>query len=145
MQIHIDDDGFVRAPAPDVYRFLTDVARWPAWWPGVRVTPVDAPDETYDLALRAGRRTLRVRAVCGEWRLDTGFRMTLTGDVAGVAEFWLERGWGGTVVHHVVVGESSARRPRAVLAGYRRALRRGLWAAKDHLQSAQREDAGWPA
>jgi hypothetical protein len=144
VHLHIDDDGFVRAPAPDVYRCLTDVGAWSSWWPGVRVESVEAPEETWDLRLSAGRRTLRVRAVCHDWRLDTGFRLRLTGYVEGDAEFWLERGWGGTVVHHVVVGTTDRRRPHVVLGTYRRVLRRGLWACKDRLQSEVREAAGWP-
>ena len=64
----------------------------------------DVPD-ALDLALPAvrgvpgRRRDVDLRAVAGAWRHDVGFRLELSGDLDGAAEFWLEPGWGGTVVN----------------------------------------------
>lgn len=152
--VHIDDDGFVRAPAPLVYRRLTDVRAWPTWWPGVEVEARpsehgpdadrgDPPDEMVALSLAgAPGRRLRLTARLHRWRLDTGFALALRGDVDGHAEFWLEPGWGGTVVHHLVVAATGHSRPLAVHADYRRALRRGLWALKDLLELEVRTGVG---
>ncbi|MEX1178853.1 MAG: hypothetical protein WEB09_10360 [Nitriliruptor sp.] len=152
--IHIDDDGFVRAPTPLVYRRLTDVRAWPQWWPGVRVAerpPELAPDAAADagadevvaieLAGAPGRR-VRYTARLHDWRLDTGFALALRGDMEGRAEFWLEPGWGGTVIHHLVIATASAPRALEVHSDHRRALRRGLWAIKDLLELEVRTGAG---
>lgn len=145
MELQIDDAAFVRAPASLVYRRLTDVAGWPTWWRGVRVRPLPSSDgeETWALELAgAGLRRLRIAARLGGWRLDTGFVMTLWGDIDGEAEFWLERAHHGTLVHHVLTGRTARVRPRSVLGDYRRALRRGTWGLKDLLQSEARAMAG---
>lgn len=136
--LHVDDDGFVRAPAPLVYRRLTDVRAWPTWWPGVAVVERSAPEggEVVAWTLRAGSRArpIAVTADLHGWRHDEGFALGLDGDLVGRAEFWLEAGWGGTVVHHVVVATTTLARPAATLRDYRRVLRRGLWALKDDLE-----------
>lgn len=145
MDLHVDDDAFVRAPAALVYRRLTDVGGWPGWWPGLRATALSSPDaeERWALELRRSRRrAIRVAARPHQWRHDAGFRLDLSGDVVGWAEFWLEPGWSGTVVHHVAVATTDSPQPRKVLADYRAVLRRGLWALKDDLQGAVREVAG---
>lgn len=151
MELHVDDDGFVRAGAPLVYRRLTDIGSWGRWWPGVRVRPADPPrsapadaasdgpgerpDEAWRLRLTSGLVRLDVTVVPHAWRLDTGFALALSGDLDGRAEFWLERGWDGTVVHHVLAATTSRRRPRRVLRAYRRVVRQGLWALKDAVQA----------
>lgn len=152
--IHVDDDGFVRAPAPLVYRRLTDVRAWPTWWPGVEVhtrpserdpeaTPEAPLDEVVALELAgAPGRRVRLTARLHRWRLDTGFALALRGDLDGHAEFWLEPGWGGTVVHHLVIATTTHPRPLAVHADHRRAVRRGLWALKDLLELEVRTGAG---
>ncbi len=143
--LHVDDDAFVRAPAALVYRRLTDIGGWSRWWPGVDATPLPAADgdEAWRVRWRRGRgRALTLDAHPGQWRHHAGFRLELTGDVTGWSEFWLEEGWGGTVVHHLLVASTDARRPARVLADYRAVLRRGLWAMKDELQSSVRTTAG---
>ena len=145
MDLHVDDDGFVRAPAPLVYRRLTDVAGWDRWWPQLAVVPRQASgaDEVVALELQpAPARRLRCDARLHGWRHDAGFALALTGDVRGHAEFWLEPGWGGTVVHHLLIGATDHPRPLQVLADYRRVLRRGLWACKDRLELEVRTGAG---
>lgn len=152
--LYVDDDGFVRAPAPLVYRRLTHVLAWPEWWPGIEVverpperapdaTDATEPDEVVGLELvGAPGRRVRLTARLHDWRLDAGFALSLRGDIQGRAEFWLERGWGGTVVHHLVVATTEHPQPLTVHADYRRAVRRGLWALKDLLELEVRTGAG---
>lgn len=146
MELFVDDAGFVRAPAPLVYRRLTDVGSWPTWWRGTRVRPLPvtaAGEEPWRLDLDASRLVrIRVEACYHGWRLDTGVLMRLHGDVEGDAEFWLEASSGGTVVHHLFAGRTSLSRPRSVHDGYRRAIRRGLWGLKDTLQLEARSMSG---
>lgn len=145
MELHVDDDAYVRAPVSLVYPRLTDIGGWSDWWPGVRATPRAGVDdgERWDVTWSASRlRPLRFVAHPGQWRHDAGFRLELTGDLEGWSEFWLEDGWGGTVVHHLLVASTTTRRPLRALADYRAVLRRGLWAFKDDLQRSVRVDAG---
>lgn len=135
MELHVDDDGFVRAPAPLVYRRLTDIGSYREWWPGLQVERLERSDEAWRFRMRHGMTRLRFEGVPGAWRLDTGFVLSLTGDLEGRAEFWLERVGGGTTVHHLLVARTARRRPVRVLRTYRRVLRRGLWACKDLLQA----------
>ena len=142
MELHVDDDGFVRAPAPLVYRRLTDVGAYDGWWPGLSVTRLEGPDEAWRFRMRHGLTRLDFEAVPGKWRLDTGFVLTLSGNLEGRAEFWLERIADGTTVHHLLVARTDRRAPLRLLRAYRRVLRRGLWAFKDRLQSEVRAEAG---
>lgn len=145
MDLHVDDDGFVRAPAPLVYRRLTDVAAWPTWWPGVRVAsrPPVGGDEVVALELHpATVRQVRLTARLHGWRHDQGFSLDLGGAIVGHAEFRLEPGWGGTVVHHLLIARSDHPRPAQLHADYRRVVRRGLWACKDALELEVRTGAG---
>lgn len=145
MQVHVDDAGFVRAPVALVYRRLTDVARWPTWWPGVRVRELDRSPagERWALELRGQPlRRIRLAVLVHGWRHDAGFELGLTGDLDGRAEFWLESAHGGTVVHHVAAAVGTLPRGGWLLADYRRALRRGLWGLKDLLHLEARTSAG---
>lgn len=142
--LHVNDDGYVRAPAALVYRRLTDVGRWPTWWRGVRTTPMADGSDREVWAVELGRsrlRGLRVAAWPHTFRHDTGFHLALTGDLVGEAEFWLEPVPGGTVVHHLLSAEAT-RRARPTLAIYRTVLRRGLWGLKDAVQTEVRTAVG---
>ncbi|MBW3620215.1 MAG: hypothetical protein KY461_08220 [Actinobacteria bacterium] len=147
MELHVDDDAFVRAPVALVYPRLTDLAGWASWWPGVRTSPAqhgaDAA-ERWDVTFRARRlrRPLRIVATPGGWRHEAGFRMELEGDVTGWSEFWLEDDFGGTVVHHLLVASTERPRPVRLLRDYRVVLRRGLWRLKDDLQREVRTAQG---
>lgn len=127
--LHVDDDGFVRARPARCYRVLSDVASWPAFWP--RTDVVDLGGNHYTLVVGRRPRRLRLEASTGAWRHETGFTATLRGDLAGSWEVWLEPGWGGTVVHHVVAARGIASAPPR----FRRWLRAGLWGLKDHLEA----------
>lgn len=144
MELHVDDAGFVRAPAPLVYRRLTHVAAWPEWWSGARVRSVTADDgERWLVQLAAGRgRRLRYEVRPHGWRHEQGFHLEVRGDVVGAGEFWLEPTHGGTVVHHLLVARTGLPRPQRVLADHRRAIRRGLWGLKDALQLEARSSIG---
>lgn len=147
--LHLDDDGFVRAPVELVYRRLTDVGSWGDWWPGLRIAALDAPDddERFAATFRGSwpRRSLRVTIAPHTWQHHDRFTITCTGDLIGEGQWWLEPGWGGTVVHHWFVGGTERRNPLAVLTAYRQAVRRGLWGFKDEVQSVVRAEAGRPA
>lgn len=152
--LHVDDDGFVRAPAALVYRRLSDVAGWPDWWARARVRPMppergpdaapgDPADEVWALDLPvAPLRRLRLAARLHGWRHEQGFVLALRGDVEGRAEFWLEPASGGTVVHHLLNADVPAERLRTLHRDYRRAMRRGLWGLKDRLHLEARTSAG---
>lgn len=144
--LHLDDAGYVRAPAALVYRRLTDLGRWPTWWPGVRTTPMadGTGREVWAVELlrvRAPWRGLRVAAWPHTYRHEVGFKLALTGDLVGEAEFWLEPVGGGTVVHHLVTAEVTGP-TRSTLATYRVVARRGLWGLKDAVQTEVRTAMG---
>lgn len=143
--IDIDDATFVRAPIALVYRRITDVGAWPAWWTGLRVRsqPPVAGNERWALSLAIGPACiLRSGMTCERWRHEAGLQVRLDGDVEGRAEFWLEPLARGTVVHHVASATTGLWWPRHVGAGYRRAVRRGLWGFKDLLHLEMRTSLG---
>lgn len=157
MELHVDDDAFVRAPVAVVYPRLTDLAGWPDWWPGVRAERLeggpapadpardpDGPPERWSISYRARRtsRPLRVTGTPGQYRHHAGFRIDVEGDLDGWSEFWLEDAFGGTVVHHLLVASTDRPRPVRVLRDYRVVLRRGLWQLKDDLQREVRRELG---
>lgn len=131
MDLHVDDDGFVRAPAADCYPVLTHLAAWPEWWPGTRVATRPGEDHHRVTVGRGpGRLALEVRG--HDWRHDAGFHLTVDGTLNGEVEFWLEPGWDGTVVHHL----ATLRGRRRDLGRYRRWARAGLFGIKDRVQAA---------
>jgi uncharacterized protein YndB with AHSA1/START domain len=145
VRLYVDDAGFVRAPAPLVYRRLTHVAAWPEWWRGTRVREAAAsgPGEAWSVELLgAPGRRLRYELRPHGWRHEHGFLLELRGDVVGAGEFWLEPTHGGTVVHHLLVATTVLPRPMRVLADHRRAIRRGLWGLKDAVQLEARTSIG---
>ncbi|MFP4635865.1 MAG: SRPBCC family protein [Nitriliruptoraceae bacterium] len=145
---YLDDAGFVRAPASLVHRRLADLADWPDWWPGCRIhalpSPAGAPtDERFAVELAAGAlRRLRLSLRPHSWRPDAGFHLEAGGDIVGAVEFWLDPGYGGTVVHHLAAIAASSVCAERIVAAYRQAVRRGLWGLKDALQLEVRTSAG---
>lgn len=139
MDLHVDDDGFVRGPAAHCYRVLSHVADWPSWWPGTRV--LERPGRDH-FRVVIGRRPRRVRldVQAHAWRHERGFRLVVTGDLVGDAEFWLEPDRGGTVVHHLATLSSD--RGHAHQQRYRRWVRQGLWGVKDRVQDGVLRQAG---
>lgn len=144
MQLHVDDDGFIRAPAALVYRRLTNIAGWPQWWRGCTVRPLSdvSGTERWSLQLQSSPLiALRLAVTPHSYRHEAGFRIDLAGDLDGFAEFWLEPSAGGTVVHHVMLAEAAGR-PLPTMRRYRTALRRGLWGLKDDLHTEVRTAVG---
>ena len=127
-QLHVDDDGFVRAPVAEVYPVLTNLELWASWWPGTRLATTG--DDRHRVVLGRGPLRTRLTIQAHGWRHDAGFRLRIAGALQGDAEFWLEEGWGGTVVHHLATLSGS----RRGLERYRRWVRHGLWGVKDHVQ-----------
>lgn len=139
---HVDDDGFVRAPTPLVYRRLTDIGSWSRWWTGVRVTRLDTPDEQWAIEMARSRwRGLRATIRPHTYRHDHGFTLTFGGEVSGDAEFWLEPTHRGTVVHHLA-GLSTDLGLLRTMTTYRTVLRSGLWGLKDDLHVEVRSAIG---
>ena len=131
MELHLDDDGFVRGPAAACYRVLSNVAAWPSWWGGTRVAERPGRDHfRVVIGDWPARSRLDVRAHA--WRHERGFRLVVAGDLVGDAEFWLEPDRGGTVVHHLATLTGGARG----IQRYRRWVRGGLWGVKDQVQGA---------
>ncbi len=149
MDLFVDDDAYVRAPVRDVYPTLTDIAGWAAWWPGIRTTArsAEGEDERWLVTMRRRGRLPAVRFEIAPhaYRHDAGFKLTLSGQLQGEAEFWFEEGHSGVVVHHLVTAQIDARRPLAVAAAYRASFRAGTWGLKDRLQADARRRSGLPA
>lgn len=145
MELHTDDAGFVRGPAWLVHRRLADISGWPGWWLGTRVRPAPsgAGTGTWLVELRgAPLRRLRLIVRPHSWRHPVGFRLEVSGDLTGEAEFWLEPGHGGTTVHHLLTARTDRPAPARLRTEYRRAVRRGLWGLKDVVQLEARASAG---
>lgn len=129
MDLHVDDDGFVRGPAAACYRVLSNVAAWPTWWGGTRVVERPGRDH-FRVVIGHGPRRTRVDVQAHAWRHERGFRLVVAGDLVGDAEFWLEPQRDGTVVHHLATLSGS----RGAHRRYRRWVRQGLWGVKDQVQ-----------
>lgn len=173
MDLHVDDDAFVRAPASLVYSLLADPDGYGAWWPGFRLRAAvpagaswlsEARDEggprkdglvgrprepgesrfDFSLAVPGRRGRLKLTARPYRFRTDKGLYLALNGDLEGTVEWWLEEAHGGTVVHQL--SRLDVRRGRATLvaAVYRVAMRRAAGGLKDAAQSEVRRRAGLP-
>ncbi|MBW3576513.1 MAG: hypothetical protein KY462_01995 [Actinobacteria bacterium] len=167
MDLYLDDDAFVRAPPALVYAQLIEFDAYDRWWPGLSVVraapagdrwdsemadrvdplvgfPRDPGDSRFDVHIRVGRRRsgLRLHVRPYRFRPASGVLLDVTGDITGTAEWWLEDGYGGTVVHHLARGGVSRGRPSSATARYRLAVRSGLFGLKDAVQSQVREALG---
>jgi hypothetical protein len=118
--ILIADETWVAAPLPAVAAVIGDEARWPAWWPALR------------LQVTERRGLLGVR-----WAvLATGRGPAATGTM----EVWLQACPGGVLLHYflrldIVQPRRSARRARRAGEWHRRHARRICWAIKDELEA----------
>lgn len=170
MDLFVDDDAFIRGPATLVYRRLSDPGTYSDWWPGFRMLsaapvgarwdteaeaeggvphggltgrPVEPGETRFSFELRPRRTTrLRLEARPYRFREDSGLQLALDGSLTGTVEWWLQRAWGGTVVHHIARLTIPGRRRAASAAAYRRAIRLASWGLKDAVQSEVRERIG---
>ena len=127
--LDIVDETFIRASRHDLAAAVRE--RWPSWWPSL---------------------TLEVYMDRG-W---DGMRWTVTGDVVGSAEIWLEEHAPGVLLHHYLRADptrrGSAYEPRALGKSHRaqrqiarlrrrhvRAWKRIAWSLKDELESDARQ------
>jgi hypothetical protein len=154
VELHVDDDGFVRAPAALVYRRLTDVGGVADLVAGHGRAAAASGTGTRRRADRPAGRVLGVRPArraapapaagrpAALVASRAGVLLALRGDIEGHAEFWLEPGHGGTVVHHLLIARTHHPRPLQVYRDYRRVVRAGLWGCKDLLHLEARTMAG---
>jgi hypothetical protein len=113
---------------------------------GMRERRVDVVDDTY---IRASpevvRRCLDDDAWCDRvWphlvrtvqrdRGAKGVRWTVTGQVVGDMEVWIEPWWDGVVVHHYVRGTRGPRAPRDVASRHTRRWKLAVHGLKDSLE-----------
>lgn len=127
--LDIVDETFIRASRHDVAAAVRE--RWPSWWPSL---------------------TLGVYMDRG-W---DGMRWTVTGDVVGSAEIWLEEHAPGVLLHHYLRADptrpGSVYEPRALGKSHRaqrqiarlrrryvRAWKKIAWSLKDELESDARQ------
>jgi len=108
-RIDIVDETFIRA-APHVVRTTLDDEAWTTQiWPHLT------------------RSVLRDRGV-------KGVRWSVTGQVVGEMEVWLEPFRDGVVVHHYVRGTRGPRSPRDVATRHTLRWKRAVHALKDRLE-----------
>jgi hypothetical protein len=112
----------------------------------MRERRVDVADDTFILAdPRRVRDRLDDEAWCDQvWphltrrvqrdRGPKGVRWTVTGQVVGEMEVWIEPYWEGAVVHHYLRGTAGRRAPRDVAARHTRRWKRAVHGLKDCLE-----------
>lgn len=128
--VDLVDETFIVVAAPRIAEVVSDPARWSTWWPGLELTVF------MDRGLQ-------------------GVRWSVTGDLVGSAEVWLETHGDGVIVHYYLrvdptepgsstrarVIPSSMRGRREVDRLRRRhavAWKRTVWALKDELEGERR-------
>lgn len=128
--VDLVDETFIVVDPVRIAGIVAEPSRWSTWWPGLH--PVVFMDRGLE-----------------------GIRWTITGDLVGSAEIWLESYRDGVVVHHYLRAEptepGSTTRPRRITdsARGRRAAdrlrrqhalswKRTIWALKDELEGDRR-------
>jgi hypothetical protein len=108
-RIDIVDDTFVDAP-PAVIRAQLDDEAWARQvWPHLQ------------------REVVRDRGL-------KGIRWTVTGQVVGEMEVWIEPWWEGAVVHHYLRGHRQPAAPRDVAMRHTLRWKRAVHELKDRLE-----------
>jgi len=114
--VNLVDELFIVADPARVRAVVCDQARWERWLPGVVLAPYQD----------RGRK---------------GLRWTVSGDLVGTAEVWLEEHGDGVIVHAYlradpVHPDAAQRRSsrRAAIERYALPLKRALLAVKDDLE-----------
>lgn len=119
--INLSDETFIVASPAAVAAIVAEPARWTLWWPRLAL-------EVYD-----------DRGV-------KGVRWTVTGELIGSAELWVEPHLDGVVLHFFLrvdfpgSGSDSPRMRRQaqkVSTSYALAWKRNAWALKDELEASR--------
>ncbi len=123
--VDLIDETFVAAPPEVVAAHVADPTQWRRWWPARRL----------EVFMDRGER---------------GIRWSITGDLVGSAEIWLEPVLDGTLVHYFVRAEppggaaeggpaaDQGRRGARLRAREAQRWKRQVWALKDALESGRR-------
>lgn len=106
--VDVIDEMFVVAAPAQVRPALCDETRWRSWFPGLELTPYD------DRGL-------------------LGVRWTVSGDLAGTAEVWLQEHGDGTIVHAYLRADPPPGDPERLGRSRRRVLRRYVLPLKRSL------------
>ena len=120
-QLDLVDETFVVAAPAAVAAVVRDPARWPGWWPDLRLGVFQA-------------------------RGDAGARWNVRGALNGSMEVWLEPYGDGVLVHHYVRCDPVGRdriTPRERSTRERHA-KRLFWALKDELEGDRAPGEGRP-
>lgn len=138
MKVNTTDELFIDAPPADVYRALITMGKDVSWWPGARSS---SSGKEITLSAPLGRLArVRFTATVDGVRPDEGLTWWLTkGELRGRAEWWLEAFKDGTIVHYFLDVEpgEGRRRMTARVRRHRWAVRRGVNALKDGLESGR--------
>jgi hypothetical protein len=111
--IDLIDETYVAVEPAALVPRVTDAALWQAWFP------------------RLQRQVFMDRG-------EKGVRWSVTGDIDGSVEVWLEAYGRGTIVHWYVRGdEASDRRAEKVREHYHRTIKQGMFLVKDQAEQGQ--------
>jgi len=123
--VDLIDETFVAATPGSLAGRVADPRQWEQWWPNRRL----------EVFMDRGER---------------GIRWSITGDLVGSAEIWLEPVLDGTLVHYFVRADppaaqrpggspaALARRGARLRAREAQAWKRQVWALKDDAESGRR-------
>lgn len=134
--VDLVDETFVVVERARLAQIVADPARWRLWWPGLSLV------------------------VFMDRGLD-GIRWTVTGDLVGSSEIWLEAMGDGVLLHYYLRADptvpGSGTRPREIPASARGrreidrlrrrhavAWKRTVWALKDEVEGERRPGEGAP-
>jgi hypothetical protein len=108
--IDLIDETYVAVEPAALVPRVTDPTLWSLWFPGLQ------------------RRVFMDRG-------ENGVRWSVTGEIDGSVEVWLEADGRGTIVHWYLRGhEASDRRAEKVREHYRRVIKQGMFMLKDQAE-----------
>jgi hypothetical protein len=133
------DELFIQAAPEAVQRTLLGLSEDASWWPGAR-SGGGYGWVTLDMPVGYMRARAKMKASIPNSREWEGFTWTLEeGEIVGRGEWWLEVFKDGTIVHYYLDVErgpgARGRRLPTVVKRHRWAIRRGLNALKDLLET----------
>lgn len=137
MRVQTADVAFVRARRRDVHPYLADPAGYGAWWPGVRSRPAFGGEARLELSRRRLAAAQRLRVRVAKDRPGLGVLLSVRGTFAGTAEWYYLDETDGTTVHYLLHAETGGPGARHRVPAHRAAVRAGLHALKDLLESGR--------